>query len=284
MKKRCLTLQQRLTSVEEENLALRQRTIPAPAIAPVATSPAARRGQLADREREQLVYDLQLQVQQLAQTRQQATDRLAMIATENRQLWARLSQLTKPQPGALIGAGDGDTLDDTLLDADQLITTLIGHEHQTIATSPNQNLIRSKTFTQNAPNPALRVRMTNVDAAEASSQHRPASFADDVSLEEISLKVLNEFLEKKTIAEQLCNEMAADVLQETETADVAAAEADSFGFGFLSDEADVAANVADMQADLKRCADGMVEIRKEVLCQQSDIKVALSNLRQRRCK
>lgn len=304
MKKRCLTLQQRLIGVEDENLALRQRTIPAPNASPAGRG---RSCLLAEREREQLVYDLQMQVQQLAQTRQQATDRLTMVAAENRHLWARLSLLTKAQSPLLLAEPlDADT---SLLDYDQLITTLIGpHSPKVVetavavaqATSPNPNLIRSKTFTQNGPNPTLRERMPAVEVdvtttAQQRRRHQPvSSFADeDLSLEEISLKVLNEFMEKNTIAEQLCGEMAAEVMHEAATSDdTAAAEAaaDSFGFGFLSENetVEVAANGSgdgsDLQAELKRCADGMADIRKEVLCQQSDIKVALSRLRQRRCE
>lgn len=289
MKKRCLTLQQRLTAVEEENLVLRQRTASA-----TFSDTTTRSG-----DREKIVLDLQLQVQQLVLARQQATDRLTMIASENRQLWARLSQFTKP---AGTSTDDAMATDDSTTAADPNSTP---QTQSTAQTSPNahQNLIRSKTFTQNAPNPALRVKMSGVDATTMTANSSRLTTAAqrsayDLSLEEISLKVLTEFLEKKAEAEKLCADLNTDMDVERLQHGLATGDAnntasnndgsadgnDSFGFGFLSDDAIAAQTGIDLQLELKRCAEGMADIRKEVLNQQSDIKVALSSLRQRRCK
>lgn len=296
MKKRCLTLQQRLTAVEEENLVLRQRNASATFHEPITRS--------GDRDQQQqLVNDMQLEVQQLVLARQQATDRLTMIAAENRQLWARLSQFTKPA-GTWSSAADDAVLGaDEATGADPAKTA--SPATTAAQTSPNtahQNLIRSKTFTQNAPNPALRIKMAGVETTKTprdTAGTADARSPDDLSLEEISLKVLNEFLEKKAEAEKLCADLNADFNTTSSTGGEAAHQKsaaannntdgivdgnDSFGFGFLSDDAVATQTGIDLQMELKRCAEGMADIRKEVLNQQSDIKVALSSLRQRRCE
>lgn len=70
-------------------------------------------------------------VNELTRQKMQLSEHIAMVAAENRQLWSRLSKLTK----------ENETL--------EKLTEL--------QTSPShQNLIRSKTFTQNSPNPKLR--------------------------------------------------------------------------------------------------------------------------------
>lgn len=236
MKERCLSLQLRLTSVQEENLALRQTHNQPPIVAPGTDN-----------------KDLLAVVQELSHSKEQLNDRINMVSSENRQLWSRLSQMTK--------ATSADT-------TSQLKPAVIPN-------ASNQNLIRSKTFTQNAPNPALRSKM----------QPDVQGPTDDLSLEEISLKVLNEMLDTKGELDRICSEITSPVSTEM---------ANSYGFGYLNDDETNDAKVVpiseasgvgdDVQLELKRCSDGMLEIRKEVLRQQSDIKVALSNLRKKKCK
>lgn len=165
-----------------------------------------------------------------------------MVATENRQLWSRLSKLTK--------------------DNQSLGTSLDKMKESANTASNSQNLIRSKTFTQNSPNPILRLKMNATDAPSTDTQK-----VDNLSLEEISLKVLNEFLEGKAEAEKKCNEIMSPTIK------------NSFGFGYLNDEQ---ITETDLQYDIRKCSDSMIDIKKELLRQQSDIKVALSSLRQRR--
>lgn len=238
MKERCLNLQQRLTLSQEENVALRQtRSNPIPT---------------SSKGDQQAVQEMMAKVTELTLTKDQLNDRLNMVASENRQLWSRLSHITK-----------------TSLD-----TTSKPKLEATSPTGATQNLIRSKTFTQNAPNPALRTKMHIPEAIEANV---------DLSLEEISLKVLNEMLDSKAELEKICGDLST-------TGDVPAV-VNSYGFGYLNEDDGNNGNVAlveagvgeDVHLELKRCSDGMFEIRKEVLRQQSDIKVALSNLRKKRC-
>lgn len=80
-------------------------------------------------------------VAELSRQKVQLTEHIAMVATENRQLWSRLSKLTK----------------------DSQSTSKIKDVKEIISSSAaiSNNLIRSKTFTQNSPNPMLRHKLPN---------------------------------------------------------------------------------------------------------------------------
>lgn len=242
MKERCQSLQQKLSIVEDENQTLRKSAG-------------------LDRHQHQLlpphpneIEMLQDKIGELTRQKFQLTEHITMVSTENRQLWSRLSKLTK----------DNAQLD-TSLSLAKLKETAAAAAATTSTTG--QNLIRSKTFTQNAPNPILRMRMT------AAATGGGTNDTNQMSLEEISLKILNEFLEGKAEVERKC----ADILGDDST--VATPAHNSFGFGYLNDEP---LNENELQSDIRKCSDGMVDIRRELLRQQSDIKVALSSLRQRK--
>lgn len=239
MKERCLSLQLRLTSVQEDNLALRQAHIQ-----PTAATDS---------------QELLALVQELSHSKERLNDRLNMVASENRHLWSRLSHMTKAISVEVVTS-----------DKPKAAPPMPNTSNQTT----NPNLIRSKTFTQNAPNPALRSKM----------QPEVQCAITDLSLEEISLKVLSEILDSKAELERICGEMSAPTSSKA---------ANAYGFGYLNDDDahDVTLSETggggvgdDVQLELKRCSEGMVEIRAEVLRQQSDIKVALSNLRKTRSK
>lgn len=241
MKERCQTLQQRMTVVEEENRQLRQMA--------GTDKPRPNSGGHSNGHSE--LENLREKVAELTRQKTQLTEHIAMVATENRQLWSRLSQLTK----------DNQNLGDSLnkIKNSLSITTATTTTTAAIAsatTSTNQNLIRSKTFTQNSPNPALRPKNQNVNQTED----------NQMSLEEISLKVLNDFLEGKDKVEKQCKEFI---------------EENSIGFGYLNDDCSVPGD-GDGQAEKKILDDVMGDIKKELLRQQSDLKVALSRLRQRK--
>lgn len=242
MKERCLALQQRLTLVEEENLELRMK---------IGTdNPVSSNNKNGKTDTEVLTY----KVGELTRQKFQLTEHIAMVATENRQLWSRLSKLTK----------DNQNLGNSLNKMKDSISI-------SNSSAASNNLIRSKTFTQNSPNPILRLKK-NADIA----QQTETVDDENVSLEEISLKVLNEFLVGKAEIEKKCTELMAST-------PTATTNANSFGFGYLNDETSTAPD-SDLQIVVKKCADQMVDMKKELLRQQSDIKVALSSLRQRRSK
>lgn len=235
MKERCQSLQQRLSVVEDENITLRMQ---------VGMDTPKQGGRLPLNARNE-IDDLSEKVGQLTRQKYQLTEHIAMVATENRQLWSRLSKLTKENQN--------------------LGTSLDKMKESAITSSNSQNLIRSKTFTQNSPNPILRLKMNSTDTSSTATQK-----VDNFSLEEISLKVLNEFLEGKAEVEKKCNEILTSPTIKN-----------SFDFGYLNDE-QIPESETDLQYDIRKCSDGMTDIKKELLRQQSDIKVALSSLRQRR--
>lgn len=227
MKERCLSLQQRLTTVEQENSTLRKKF----------GQDQPNRSNMDDHSE---IDFLRERVGDLTRQKYQLTEHIEMVAMENRQLWLRLSKLTK----------DNQTLGQSL---NQIKNTL------TEGTLVHQNLIRSKTFTQNSPNPILRQKMM-----QDGGNGKPL---EDVDLEEISLKDYTD-----QAGEQSGSQSHADVISRT--------TAISMGFGYLNDES---INTILMN-DTRKCLDSMVDIKKELLRQQSDLKVALSGLRQRRGK
>lgn len=86
---------------------------------------------------------LREKISELARQKMQLSEHIAMVAAENRQLWSRLSKLTK----------ENETLEKLT--------------EQQLSPTHHQNLIRSKTFTQNSPNPKLREKFDkNSDPAD----------------------------------------------------------------------------------------------------------------------
>lgn len=227
MKERCLSLQDRLNMVEEQNFELRRQ------------NGVDRPHQTQNMDSRTEIDLLREKVAELTREKFQLTEHIGMVASENRQLWIRLSKLTK----------DNQTLK-------QLKGALVNS-----TTAAHQNLIRSKTFTQNAPNPMLRQRMMQ-DTTTADGNDDGNT--DAISLEEISLEDGDQ--------NEIINEMQQPVNREHINRN------NTLYFGYLNDES---INTVLMN-DTKRCLDSMVDIKKELLRQQSDLKVALSGLRQRK--
>lgn len=193
IKERCVHLQKRLFALESENSRLRLNTL----------NISKRDESHVDNSLSE-IEELRAKNAELSLQKSQLTDNLTMISTENRKLWKRLSQLTK----------DGD--DDPTTEA----TKAHG----------SQNLIRSKTFTQNSPHQLLKEKLVG-------HQFGP----DEDDLEDISL--INDF----------------------------GFSTDKMTFGQDDNEA--------CDVDSKLCNDGMLSIKKELMKQNSDLKVALSNWR-----
>lgn len=233
MKERCLSLQQRLTAVEVENSTLRKK---------YGQDQPHRSSNMDDRGEIEMLRE---QVGELTRQKYQLTEHIGMVALENRQLWLRLSKLTK----------DNQSLGISL---NKIKTTL------TESNAIHQNLIRSKTFTQNSPSPILRQKMMQDGNIIDNGKEM-----EDVSLEEISLKEYTDQI--NCMGDQVTPQTNNEHLNRATTAN-------SMGFGYLNDES---INTILMN-DTKKCMDSMVDIKKELLRQQSDLKVALSGLRQRR--
>lgn len=197
IKERCVHLQKRLFALESENSRLKLNTL----------NNDKRNESHIDNSLSE-IEELRAKNAELSLQKDQLTENLTMISTENRKLWKRLSQLTKES-----------------IDEDQINETPeAGKVHG------SQNLIRSKTFTQNSPHQLLKEKLVG---------HQVGPDEDD--LEDISL--IND-----------CR-FATDKI--------------TFG------QDDIEA----CDVDSKMCTDGMLSIKKELMKQNSDLKVALSNWR-----
>lgn len=235
LKERCLTLQERLAVVENENINNYKRE----------TETDLKSNSMSNEQNGRNEIELlRMKVNELTRQKSQLNEHISMIATENRQLWQRLTKLTK----------DGQTVED--------MQAIIKDMTSSTTSVTHQNLIRSKTFTQNSPNPMLRQKLSVLANVRGEDENG--------SLEEISLKVLNDFLQGKADFEKKCGEIIP----------ATSVQPNLLGFGYLNDET----IDADLQSDTKKCLDRTSEIKKELLRQQSDLKVALSSLRQRKGK
>ncbi|EDX15109.1 protein spindle-F [Drosophila simulans] len=139
IKERCIQLQRRVASMEEENQRLREassRSEGAPSVNEI--------GVTGD------VLSLKAQVSELQRQKEQLEEHIGMVSNENRRLWSRLSQISKDQQLKAVPSSTDSRA------------------------QQNQNLVRSKTFTQHSPNPHLRQKMLS-DGIK------------DLSLEEIAL-------------------------------------------------------------------------------------------------
>lgn len=149
MKERCQNLQQRLTSVEDENTNLRTIAgLDKPNKSTISSESPTITLKISEQHNE--VEHLRDKVAELSRQKVQLTEHIAMVATENRQLWSRLSKLTK----------DSQTLnkDKEIRDTNPLSPAMA---NSSAGSGTANNLIRSKTFTQNSPNPMLRHKLPN---------------------------------------------------------------------------------------------------------------------------
>lgn len=139
MKERCIQLQRRVSSMEEENRRVRDGS---------AYLNASNQGQSGQADCNNDVLSLRAQVDELQRQKEQLEDQINMVSDENRRLWSRLSKISKDQAQL--------TKDDDLMFTSH--NTRAGAAANG-SSSANQNLIRSKTFTQHTPNPLLRQKM-----------------------------------------------------------------------------------------------------------------------------
>uniref|UniRef100_A0A1Q3FC96 UBZ1-type domain-containing protein n=1 Tax=Culex tarsalis TaxID=7177 RepID=A0A1Q3FC96_CULTA len=228
MKERCQSLQKRLSTVEEENLALRmaQSSIqPSTGLSGAETAIERRVSNQTELE------VLREKVSELSRQKIQLMDHISMVAAENRQLWSRLSKLTKDSQTGEVDAGIVGRLKDSA--------------------GGSQNLIRSKTFTKNAPNPKLRDPRLPREGADGSSS------PDEMNLDLEDVSLLNKcgFIDSGGPGAEM-------------------------GFLQQQHDGDEAVLMFDVETnpDAKRCTEGLVEIQKELLRQQTVLRVALGKL------
>jgi hypothetical protein len=214
IKERCVHLQKRLYALESENSQLRLNTI--------NSSSDKRSESRKDNSLVSELEDLRAKNAELNLQKNQLTENLSMISTENRKLWQRLSHLTKEN------ADEADLVKGS------------EKEEEQAAAAKHANLIRSKTFTQNSPHQLLREKI-------AGNHIGPVDRDDD--LEDISL--IND-----------CG----------------------FGAAARADQNDVAALESTCDVDTRTCTEGLLNIKRDLLKQNSDLKVALSNWRKVKSK
>lgn len=217
MKERCQNLQKRLSALEEENLGLRMAQTSSNMSSPEATHERRVSNQTE-------LEVLREKVSELSRQKIQLTDHISMVAGENRQLWSRLSKLTK----------DNQELGGSVARIKES------------AAGGSQNLIRSKTFTKNAPNPKLRDRLPR-----EGSEGESSSEEINMELEDVSLLNKCGFIDSGTGAEM----------------------------GFLQhDGEELLMFDLDSNPEAKRCTEGFMEIQKELLRQQTILKLAAGKL------
>lgn len=225
MKERCQSLQKRISTLEEENLSLRM----AQTIVPVGLSNAdtAIERRVSNQTEVEVLRE---KVSELSRQKVQLMDHISMVAAENRQLWSRLSKLTKDNQS--LGGSVGRLKETTPASA--------------AAGGASQNLIRSKTFTKNAPNPKLRDRLPREGGDGSSSSEEI-----NLDLEDVSLLNKCGFIDGGAGVEM--------------------------GF-FQHDGDELLMFDVESNPDAKRCTEGLVEIQRELLRQQTVLKVALGKL------
>lgn len=126
------------------------------------------------------IETLKEKVAQLSKQKSQLTHNVLMVATENRLLWNRLSKLTQANQ--------------TLGNHIHKINDSMNSKSPPSPTSPS-NLIRSRTFTQESAPVKIVPKMDK-------------DLYIDTSLEDISLKILNNIAHEKSELEKQCAQMA----------------------------------------------------------------------------
>ncbi|XP_071453258.1 protein spindle-F [Hetaerina americana] len=182
LKERCHRLQQRISSLEEENARLKLRKHDCePDIHSTGDSEQIQLGQLKE------------QVSQLTRQKSQLSHQIIMVVTENKQLWNRLSHMTK------VNKSLGSHLS-------KISDTLNQHTSGPTSNSPKKSKGGDlKPMAQKSDISSLTSRTTNIEPIayrkSGSEQNSPRPI--DSSLEEISLKLLNSIqLEKSELEQQ----------------------------------------------------------------------------------
>ncbi|XP_012527884.1 uncharacterized protein LOC105831935 [Monomorium pharaonis] len=167
MKERCQQLQMRLAAVEEENMCLRLecgRDVTAPIVK-------------VDKSDRSTLQILQEKVEELTKQKSQLSHHIFMVAGENRQLWNRLTRLTKTNKSL------GSHLT-------KISDTLKQHP----ATQPSDIISYNFCNASDKQDPNKTYLLTTDGEREQ-------------SLEEISLRLINSIMLEKSDLEQQCAEM-----------------------------------------------------------------------------
>lgn len=237
MKDRCNLQQKRLSEIEDENLELRERLAQAQQQMPNVQNYSTANGGGGVGEN----FQLRMQVSELQRQNAQLNSHINMVSAENRKLWSRLSQLAKDESSTKTKDND-QTLTNSQICADDTSSPRGG------GGCTNQNLIRSKTFTQHSPNPNLRHKLIA---------------ADGVENQDTSLKA---------------NGQATTVMVDANGIDEAVNRA-AMAMGYLNVEDSATTNQEqDFNVEAKKCMEGLEEMRRAAMKQQQELSCVLELL------
>lgn len=249
MKERCLSLQQRLSVVEEENEMLRGR---------LDSEQQQNHDSLSFQQNKSTPHNsieldnLRSQVSELNRQKVQLSDHINMVANENRKLWSRLSQIAKEQETTNTNVARDDRSHTPHSTGDELDSP-----------KNNQNLIRSRTFTQHSPNPNLRLKVIDFENREKEND-------EDHSLEEVLLVPGAASVDASDDDYEGSNRE----LKSEEMMGVCETE---LGFTYLN----VQATDDDFNIEAKKCLEGLHKIRLEAMEQQLNVTSAIETLENR---
>jgi len=265
MKERCQHLQQRLTAVEEENLRLRieNRRRRSDSAGTVIADTLTNESE----DSKTRIEGLEEKVATLTRQKSQLTHHLFMVATENRQLWNRLSCLTQANQSL------GNHLS-------KISNTLSRHHSTNSITIPKSdspinslshrgelNLSSNHVLTEESDNIAKKGIDTECDSVKEHSNllARTSHGVDEKSLEEISLKLIKSFLQEKTELEEQYAQMVA--IQ----SDLSVCNIQNLGFTCLEDGNEAI-------EDLKEHHRKLLELRDMLKQQGTMMKAAVANV------
>ncbi|CAH1155158.1 unnamed protein product [Phaedon cochleariae] len=162
LRDRCKNLQQRIATLEDENVALRSKCT-----------------QIEENEQHSLseMDKLRVQIAETTEQHEQLQDRVRMVSSENQDLWGKLGKL---------------------IDINKNLRNQLNKINETVdqhITPTHTVLIRSKTFTQHEPQ--TKFPQKNLDINEKIS----------LELENISLKLTDNFSKQKIELERMCSEI-----------------------------------------------------------------------------
>ncbi|KAJ9600284.1 hypothetical protein L9F63_009421 [Diploptera punctata] len=237
MKERCQQLQLRLETLEQENLRLRIEN------RKLRSDTVSNSVELQNNkgEMQRKIDDLEEKVAEFERTKSHLKHHLCMVATENKQLWNRLSHLTQANQNL------GSHLS-------KISNTLSRHHSAssiTMSKSQSPNNSFSEETSKECSDAAKEPNSPNSKVTEG---------VMDASLQEISLKIFHGILQNKTDLEDQCAQMVE-------------IQSDSYNIGLecLEDDDEVL-------EDLKRYHNNLLKLRDQMLEQQSAMKTALDNL------
>lgn len=247
MKERCQRLQQRLAKVEDENSNLRLQK---------------RKDDVGVNSRGyEEMEAMQDKIAELERQKQQLAHHVFMVTSENKQLWTRLSQSAKLNQSL----GSQLTKISDTLNRHSAVGNLNQSQQAVNMTSSSRDIFRSSVLNQ------LPKRKESVSSTNNSDPRTD-------SLEEISLKLINSFLQEKSELEDQCAQMTE--LREGGLSPSFSAEHLGFSMSSTNGSAGEDGDLMDplLVPEVQQLRDTLLTIKQDLLVQQENMKAAVTNL------